>query len=254
MKSSLRLAVLTCASFVGFALAAPALAAYTPSLTMEQSSYKPGAAITADVFISAPQNNDPTAKLTIFAPAGYTAKLTAAPGTKIGRVAARVKLLDLAGGLFDTLRQRSRSEPGRSGHPGGCGPVHPGSRQPDDVGPQREPPGTADLDPGVREQGRAARHSADLPSAAGRADGNAGKSDARGSVGRGRLHDPGRIHECRPEASTSGRAFSRPIRPAPAYRTPPERSSGAPMSASLRRSPWPRPRRRRGSSSSAGSQ
>ena len=101
MKSSLRLAVLTCASFVGFALAAPALAAYTPSLTMEQSSYKPGAAITADVFISAPQNNDPTAKLTIFAPAGYNAKLTAAPGTKIGRVAARVKLLDLAGGLFD---------------------------------------------------------------------------------------------------------------------------------------------------------
>ncbi len=54
MKSSLRLAVLTCASFVGFALAAPALAAYTPSLTMEQSSYKPGAAITADVFIFAP--------------------------------------------------------------------------------------------------------------------------------------------------------------------------------------------------------
>jgi hypothetical protein len=100
MKSSLRLAVLTCASFVGFALAAPALAAYTPSLTMEQSSYKPGAAITADVFIFAPSTNDPTAKLTIFAPANYTAKLTAAPGTKIGRVVAIAKLNDLAGGLF----------------------------------------------------------------------------------------------------------------------------------------------------------
>jgi hypothetical protein len=100
MKSSLRLAVLTCASFIGFALAAPALAAYTPSLTMEQSSYKPGAAITADVFIFAPANNDPTAKLTIFSPAGYSAKLTAAPGTKIGRVVAIAKLNDLAGGLF----------------------------------------------------------------------------------------------------------------------------------------------------------
>jgi hypothetical protein len=100
MKSSLRLAVLTCTSFVGFALAAPALAAYTPSLTMEQSSYKPGAAITADVFIFAPQSNDPTAKLTILAPAGYNATLTAAPGTKIGRVVAIAKLNDLAGGLF----------------------------------------------------------------------------------------------------------------------------------------------------------
>jgi len=100
MKSSLRLAVLTCASFVGFALAAPALAAYTPSLTMEQSSYKPGAAITADVFIFAPSTDDPTAKLTIFAPLNYTAKLTAAPGTKIGRVVAIAKLNDLAAGLF----------------------------------------------------------------------------------------------------------------------------------------------------------
>jgi len=100
MKSSLRLAVLTCASFIGLALAAPALAAYTPSLTMEQSSYKPGAAITADVFIFAPQADDPTAKLTIFAPAGYSANLTATPGTKIGRVVAIAKLNDLAGGLF----------------------------------------------------------------------------------------------------------------------------------------------------------
>jgi hypothetical protein len=100
MKSSLRLAVLACASFIGLALAVPALAAYRPSLTMEQSSYKPGAAITADTFIFVPQNDDPTAKLTIFSPTGYNANLTAAPGTKIGRVAALVKLLDLGGGLF----------------------------------------------------------------------------------------------------------------------------------------------------------
>ena len=91
MKSSLRLALLACASFIGLALAAPALATYTPSLTIEQSSYKVGAATIADVFIVAPQNDDPTAKLTIFSPAGYNAVLTQAPGTKIGSVFAIVK-------------------------------------------------------------------------------------------------------------------------------------------------------------------
>ena len=97
MKSSLRLALLACASFIGLALAAPALAAYTPSLTIEQSSYKVGAATTADVFILAPQNDDPTAKLTIFSPAGYNAVLTQAPGTKIGSVFAIVKAKALGG-------------------------------------------------------------------------------------------------------------------------------------------------------------
>ena len=95
MKISLRLALLACASFFGFALAAPALAAYDPSLTMEQSSYKPGAAITADVFFFSKPTNDPTAKITIFSPQGYGANLSAAPGTKIGRVAAIANLLDL---------------------------------------------------------------------------------------------------------------------------------------------------------------
>jgi hypothetical protein len=96
MKSSLRLALLACASFVGLALAGPALAAYDPSLTMEQSSYRPGARITADVFIFSKAANDPTAKVTIFSPKGYASNLAAAPGTKIGRVAALVRLRDVA--------------------------------------------------------------------------------------------------------------------------------------------------------------
>ncbi len=97
MKTSLRLVLLACASSIGLAFAAPALAAYTPSLTIEQSSYKVGAATTADVFIAAPQNDDPTAKLTIFSPAGYGAVLTQAPGTKIGAVVAVVKAKALGG-------------------------------------------------------------------------------------------------------------------------------------------------------------
>ena len=96
MKRSFRLALLSCASFIGLAFAGQALAAYDPSLTMEQSSYKPGAHITADVFIFSKPANDPTAKITIFSPKGYSANLSAAPGTKIGRVAALVRLRDVA--------------------------------------------------------------------------------------------------------------------------------------------------------------
>jgi hypothetical protein len=100
MKSSLRLALLACASFIGLALAGPAFAAFDPSLTIEQSSYKPGARVTADVFIFSKQANDPIAKVTIFSPAGYASNLSAAPGTTIGRVAAIAKVNDLGGALF----------------------------------------------------------------------------------------------------------------------------------------------------------
>lgn len=97
MKKSLRLALLVCASFVGLAFAGPALAKYDPSLTIEQTSYKLGAPTTADVFIAISEDADPTAKLTIFSPVGYSANLTAAPGTKIGAVVAIVKAKALGG-------------------------------------------------------------------------------------------------------------------------------------------------------------
>ena len=100
MKSSIRLALLVCASFVGLAFAGPALAAYNPSLTIEQTSYKLGAPATADVFIAIGQDDDPTAKLTIFSPAGYSSNLTAAPGMKIGSVVAIVKAKALGGALL----------------------------------------------------------------------------------------------------------------------------------------------------------
>jgi hypothetical protein len=100
MKHSFRLALLVCASFVGLAFAGPALAAYNPSLTIEQTSYKLGAPATADVFIAIGQDDDPTAKFTIFSPAGYSSNLTAAPGTKIGSVVAIVKAKALGGALL----------------------------------------------------------------------------------------------------------------------------------------------------------
>ena len=155
MKSSLRLAVLTCASFVGFALAAPALAAYTPSLTMEQSSYKPGAAITADVFIFAPSTDDPTAKLTIFSPRRLQRQADGGARHQ-DRARRGDREAERPGcGPVPARRQRPRREPGRSGHPGGRGALHARCHQPGDLGAEREPPGPDDLDPGVREQGGA---------------------------------------------------------------------------------------------------
>jgi hypothetical protein len=97
MKKSLRLALLVCASFVGLALAGPALASYSPSLTIEQSSYKLGAPFTADLFVAAAERDDPSAKLTIFSPAGYGVNLSKAPGTKVGSAVAIAKVAALGG-------------------------------------------------------------------------------------------------------------------------------------------------------------
>jgi hypothetical protein len=95
MKNSIRLALLVCASFVGLAFAGPALAAYNPSLTIEQSSYKLGAPFTADLFIAAAETDDPSAKLTIFSPVGYGVNLSQAPGTKVGSAVVIAKIAAL---------------------------------------------------------------------------------------------------------------------------------------------------------------
>ena len=97
MKSSIRLALLVCASFVGLAFAGPALAKYEPSLTIEQTSYKPGAPFTADLFIAASDTDDPSASLMIFSPVGYAVDLTKAPGTKVGSAVALATIARLGG-------------------------------------------------------------------------------------------------------------------------------------------------------------
>jgi hypothetical protein len=97
MKKSLRLALVVGASFAGLAFAGPALASYTPSLTIEQSSYRLGAPFTADLFVAAAEADDPSAKLTIFSPAGYGVNLTKAPGTKVGSAVAIARVAALGG-------------------------------------------------------------------------------------------------------------------------------------------------------------
>ncbi len=100
MRTSFRLALVVGACFAGLVFAAPSLADYKPSLIIEQSSYKVGAAPTVDVFLAMGQNDDPTAKMTIFSPPGYQASLAATPGTKIGSVVARVKAKALGNALL----------------------------------------------------------------------------------------------------------------------------------------------------------
>ncbi|MFL5921016.1 MAG: hypothetical protein ACJ75D_06905 [Gaiellaceae bacterium] len=100
MKKSFRLALLVGASFVGLAFAGPALAAYNPSLTIEQTSYKLGAPFTLDLFLAASESDDPSAKLTIFSPAGYGVNLSKPPGTKIGSALALAKIGALGGANY----------------------------------------------------------------------------------------------------------------------------------------------------------
>jgi len=102
MRKSFRLALVVGACFCGLAFAAPSFAAFAPSLIVEQSNYKLGAASTIDVFLAIGTKASPgdaPAKMTIFSPAGYSANLTAAPGTKIGSVAAQVELKAFGGGV-----------------------------------------------------------------------------------------------------------------------------------------------------------
>jgi hypothetical protein len=116
MKKPIRLSLIAVACAAGLALAATALPAsssrplavqhlgggpspqaYTPSLTVQQSSYKVGAATNVGFLFFADPTQDATAKFTIFSPAGYTNVLTQAPGTAIGKAYAIVRSGQLAG-------------------------------------------------------------------------------------------------------------------------------------------------------------
>lgn len=100
MKNSLRLLLLTVVGTVGLAFAGPALASFAPYLTVEQTSYKVGAGTTVDFVIGSDPADDPIAKMQIFSPAGYSATLGHAPGTKLGTAFAVVKAGALGGALL----------------------------------------------------------------------------------------------------------------------------------------------------------
>ena len=100
MKKRFRLLLVGGAGLLGLAFAAPALAAFQPDLTVQQSSYKVGAGTTAGFVITSDPSNDPIAKMTIFSPAGYGNNLSQAPGTTIGKALAYVKANALGGTIL----------------------------------------------------------------------------------------------------------------------------------------------------------
>jgi hypothetical protein len=75
--------VLGCAGLLALAAAGEAVAAYAPKLGVQQAS----AATT--IRLAIPSTDDPTARLSFFAPAGTTANLSASAGSTIGTIDAR---------------------------------------------------------------------------------------------------------------------------------------------------------------------
>lgn len=95
MKRSMRLTVFGCAAALALAVTAIAAASYTPSMGIFQATYKPSGAGVVTIVVAQEKVDDPTARIVIYAPLGYKATLTQAPGTQIGNVVADVQVLDL---------------------------------------------------------------------------------------------------------------------------------------------------------------
>lgn len=95
MRRSVRLTVFGCAAALALAVTAIAAASYTPSMGIFQATYKPSGAGVVTIVVAQEKVDDPTARILIYAPLGYKAALTQAPGTQIGTVVADVQVLDL---------------------------------------------------------------------------------------------------------------------------------------------------------------
>jgi hypothetical protein len=95
MRRSVRLTVLASAAALALAVTAIAAASYTPSMGVFQETYKPSGARAVTIVVAQEKVDDPTSRILIYAPPGYKATLTQAPGTTIGAVVADVQVLDL---------------------------------------------------------------------------------------------------------------------------------------------------------------
>jgi hypothetical protein len=91
MRKATRAAVLALAGALALAATGQALAAYSPKLAVQQRS---GA---TTIHLTIPNTDDPTAKLTFFAPAGTGANLSATAGTTIGTLEAKAAAGALSG-------------------------------------------------------------------------------------------------------------------------------------------------------------
>jgi hypothetical protein len=95
MRKSIRLTVFACAVALALGVVALAAASYTPSMGIFQATYKPTGSGGVTIVVAQEKSDDPTARIVIYAPPGYTVTLGQAPGTSIGTVIAGVQVLDL---------------------------------------------------------------------------------------------------------------------------------------------------------------
>ena len=111
MKRFIRLTVLASAAALALVVVATAGASYTPSMGVFQATYKPAGAGAVTIIVAQETADDPTARIVIYAPRGYTASLTQAPGTTIGSVVAHVQVLDLSTNVLPLSGQVKSDSP-----------------------------------------------------------------------------------------------------------------------------------------------
>src|SRR5947209_20155448 len=92
MRATIRVAVLSAALLAALAFAGSALASFTPKLTVK------GAATGTSVTVNVGNNDAPTAKVSIYVPAGYTLSPPTI-GSKLGDVTATASAADLGGAV-----------------------------------------------------------------------------------------------------------------------------------------------------------
>jgi hypothetical protein len=90
MNKGLRAALVVAASATALVVAGSALAAYTPRITISHTPLTISGGGTTDLTIAFDQNDDATAKVTIYVPQGYTGTIGAAAGTQLGTVDASI--------------------------------------------------------------------------------------------------------------------------------------------------------------------
>jgi hypothetical protein len=90
MKTGLRGALVACAAAAALVFSGSALAAYTPHISVAHSPLALGAGGSTDLTVGFDQNDDATAKVTIYAPQGYSGTLGAAPGAQVGTIDASI--------------------------------------------------------------------------------------------------------------------------------------------------------------------
>ncbi len=112
MRKSIRAALFACAVLATLAFASTAFAAYTSPKLVVGSLTPQAAGSGGPVRIGAVVTNadDPTARVAIYVPTGYTIT-TAAPGTKLGDVTATAAAADLGGAILPLTGELDAVDP-----------------------------------------------------------------------------------------------------------------------------------------------